>query len=118
MVISLKRIYEEPDVNDGYRILVDRLWPRGLSKEKAKVDEWMKEVAPSNSLRKAFHSGDLSWEDFEKQYIEELENQHDTLRALVVRAKSEKVTLLYSSKNNEQNNATVLKEYVERIKME
>jgi len=115
MPITLKRIYEEADSSDGYRILVDRLWPRGLSKEKAKVDEWMKEVAPSNELRKLFHGGELAWAEFEKQYREELETHLGELRTLAERAKTLKVTLLYSSKNSEQNNATVLKEYLESM---
>jgi uncharacterized protein YeaO (DUF488 family) len=115
MPITLKRIYEEADSSDGYRILVDRLWPRGLSKEKAKVDEWMKEVAPSNELRKLFHGGELAWAEFEKQYREELKTHLGELRTLAERAKTLKVTLLYSSKNSEQNNATVLKEYLESM---
>ena len=116
MPITLKRIYDEADSSDGHRILVDRLWPRGVSKEKAKVDEWMKEVAPSNELRKLFHGGGLSWAEFEKQYQEELKTHIEELRALAEIAKTLKVTLLYSSKNNEQNNATVLKEFLEGMK--
>ena len=115
MAISVKRAYEEPSVDDGYRVLVDRIWPRGISKEKAQLDEWLKEVAPSNQLRKSYHSGAISWDEFRKQYLSDLKRHRDDLRPLAERAKNEKVTLVFSSKNLQHNNAVVLKQYVEML---
>lgn len=113
MKIKLKRIYEEPEKDDGFRILIDRLWPRGLSKEKAKVDLWLKEVAPSNELRKAFHGENMDWAEFKKRYLKELENCKDHLEVLRKKAVEGKVTLLYGAKNEEQNQAVVLLEVLE-----
>lgn len=108
MELKLKRIYEGYVPEDGYRILVERLWPRGVSKEKAHVDLWMKEVAPSNELRKWFNHQDEKWEEFQRRYLEELsQNEHfQELRRIV--SSSEKVTLVFSSKNEKHNNAVVL----------
>jgi len=116
MPIALKRIYEAPVPQDGYRVLVDRLWPRGLSKERTKIDQWLKEAAPSDWLRKSFHSGELSWDDFERSYLLELEKHEKILKTLVEHSRKDQVTLLFSSKNEEKNNASVLKHYL--IKLE
>ena len=115
MPIILKRVYENPDLNDGYRVLVDRLWPRGLSRDDASLDEWMKEVAPSSELRKAFHAGRLDWDTFRKGYLSELKNHRERLRPLAQRADKERVTLVYSASNTDHNNAVVLKQYLKML---
>lgn len=116
VTIHLKRIYDLPSEKDGTRILVDRLWPRGISKEKAQLDYWLKEIGPSNELRKTFHHGDLSFEDFKERYLIELQTGEqkeafDRLRAIVV--EKESVTLLFSAKDEEANQAVLLREKLE-----
>src|SRR5512142_1536486 len=113
MSIQVKRAYDPPSSRDGARILVDRLWPRGISKEDLKLDTWMKEVAPSNELRKWFHEGNHKWEDFRKRYFKELSAQPEAVAELRKRARGHTVTLLYGSKDTEHNNAVALKEYLE-----
>lgn len=115
MPIKIKRVYEPAFPEDGYRILVDRLWPRGISKEQAKIDRWFKEVAPSDKLRKSFHSGELSWKNFKEKYLLELETNQEMLKNLVEYSRKEQLTLLYSSKNKEKNNALVLKQYLMKL---
>lgn len=115
MSIILKRAYEKPDLNDGYRVLVDRLWPRGLSRDDAALDEWMKEVSPSPELRKSFHEGRLNWDTFRKGYLSELKNHRERLRPLAQRAEKEHVTLVYSASNTDRNNAVVLKQYLKML---
>ena len=115
MAIVLKRAYEEPRTEDGYRVLVDRLWPRGVSKEEAQLDEWLKEAAPSDQLRKAFHGGELSWGAFRRRYLSELKGRREALRPLAERARRERVTLVFSSQNQEHNNAVVLKQYLQML---
>ncbi len=113
MSLRIKRIYEIFDKTDGYRILVDRLWPRGLSKEKAKVDLWLKEIAPSNELRKWYNHDPEKWKEFKKRYKKELKEQQEALDKLKqVIKEHEKVTLLYSAKNEDKNNAVALKEFL------
>lgn len=108
MGLKLKRIYDGYSQEDGYRILVERLWPRGVSKETAHIDLWMKEVAPSTELRKWFNHEDDKWEEFQEKYKRELSgNSHlEDLRRIV--SSNEKVTLVFSSKNEKYNNAVVL----------
>ncbi len=117
-MIKRKRIYQAKEENDGFRILVDRLWPRGVSKEKAQLDLWLKEVAPSTELRKAFGHDPKRFAEFSKRYEEELRNVEDTHKAfdqLLELTKSHPViTLVYSAKNETQNQAVVLKNYLER----
>ena len=115
-MIKTKRIYERQSKEDGYRILVDRLWARGLTKEKAGVDLWLKEIAPSNELRK-WYSHDLAkWSDFRKKYKEELKGKEDLLNRIKELEKEEKiVTLLFSSKEEKLNNATALKEILNEL---
>ncbi|MFL5258608.1 MAG: DUF488 domain-containing protein [Hyphomicrobiales bacterium] len=110
-----KRVYDAANPDDGLRVLVDRLWPRGLSKAEARVDLWLKEASPSNELRRAFHAGEMSWEDFAEAYVRELSREpaNSAARALAKRNESV-VTLLYSSKNTKQNNAAVLAAWLER----
>jgi uncharacterized protein YeaO (DUF488 family) len=115
MNIVLKRAYEEAEPEDGYRVLVDRLWPRGVSKERALLDEWLKEAAPSDELRKSFHTGELSWDEFRERYLEELKSHREELRPLARRAASQRVTLVFSSRNTEHNNATVVKDYLQTL---
>ncbi|WP_442487660.1 DUF488 domain-containing protein [Halomonas litopenaei] len=112
MTIQLKRAYDEPADNDGHRVLVDRLWPRGLAKDKARIDEWIKEAAPTDDLRKAFHSEQLGWGEFRQRYLAELKEQRETLRPLAERSQHHQVTLVFSSKDETHNNAVVLKDYL------
>jgi uncharacterized protein YeaO (DUF488 family) len=116
MTIALKRVYEEPSRQDGARLLVDRLWPRGLTKEKAALDAWLKDLAPSDELRKWYHAHPQQWSKFRERYLKELSSKaaQDALQELYdLKAKRDRVTLLYGSKNHEHNNATVLKELVD-----
>lgn len=115
MAMAIKRIYEDVDPDDGYRVLVDRLWPRGVSKQDAKLDEWFKEAAPSDELRQWFHSEEGEWAEFRQRYLSELSHHRDNLRTLADRAKQQQVTLLYSAKNTQHNNAVVLKEYINKL---
>ncbi len=115
-MLIIKRIYEDMSSEDGYRILVDRLWARGESKEEAKLDYWAKEIAPSTKLRKAFNHETDKFEDFEEEYVSELnanEKSKDFLDLIKDKLKIGNVTLLYGAKNEEMNNAVVLKKWVE-----
>ena len=110
-MINLKRIYEDFEESDGFRILIDRLWPRGLSKENAKIDLWLKEIAPSESLRKWFGHDPVKWEEFKEKYIAELKSRQEQIKEVKALAKTHKViTLLYAAKDENHNNAVVLKE--------
>lgn len=115
-MVRLKRAYEPVRSDDGRRVLVERLWPRGLRKEQAHLDDWLKAVAPSDSLRKWFHHDPDRWSEFEQRYARELAS--DAARAafddLVRRAASETVTLIYSAHDEQHNNAVVLKRLIER----
>lgn len=113
MKVGIKRVYETAASADGYRVLVDRLWPRGLRKQDARVDEWLRDLAPSNELRQWYHVRPEGWEAFRKKYLKELAQSpaHETLDHLYQLVHSKKhVTLLFASKNEERNNATVLQE--------
>ncbi len=114
MTITIKRAYEAPKASDGKRILVDRLWPRGLTKEKLKIERWMKEIAPSNELRKWIHADPSKWSDFEKRYFSELAAHADLVAELRAMARSGTLTLVYSAKDELRNNAAALKKYLER----
>jgi len=108
-MMHIKRIYEAPGDHDGYRILVDRLWPRGLSKENSRVDRWLKEIAPSTELRKWFHHDPEKWEEFENRYRIELSDKMEMLKVVRDLEKEHKtVTLLYSAKDTLHNQAVVL----------
>ena len=109
-MVKIKRIYEEPDPADGRRILVDRLWPRGLSKERASVDWWLKDIAPSDELRRWFGHDPERWPEFRARYREELKEQRPLLDELKSLARKEPITLLYGAKDQDHNNAVVLKE--------
>lgn len=116
MRIRTKRIYDTPAPEDGCRVLVDRLWPRGLRKEDAALDHWAREIAPSNELRKWVHADMAArWSAFEARYRAELEPREDALRALLALAGNRPLTLLYSVKDAEQNHAVILKDMLERL---
>jgi uncharacterized protein YeaO (DUF488 family) len=113
MTIFLKRVYEKPATEDGKRILVERLWPRGLKKEEAKIDEWLKDVAPSTELRKWYSHDPSKWAQFKKLYWKELGAKKDVVLRLAKESKQSKVTLVFGSKEEKLNNANALKEYIE-----
>ncbi|MCB0772147.1 MAG: DUF488 domain-containing protein [Flavobacteriales bacterium] len=110
MDIRIKRVYEAPAKDDGYRILVDRLWPRGISKAGAHVDEWLKEIGPSNELRKWFGHEPPKYLEFKKRYEQELHGQPELLKHIRDLAKKQRLTLVYSAKDEDHNQAVVLRE--------
>lgn len=110
-MIRVKRVYGPAAKEDGWRVLVDRLWPRGLTKDRARVDVWLREIAPSDALRKEFHHEELGWPDFEKRYRAELARKKDELAALKKMEKEHgTVTLLFGAKDEQRNQAVVLAE--------
>jgi uncharacterized protein YeaO (DUF488 family) len=114
-LIKIKRVYESSSEEDGFRILVDRLWPRGLSKESAQIDAWLKDIAPSDSLRKWFSHDPKKWIEFKKRYHEELKEKKDTVSKIKSLEKEKRmVTFLYSAKDKEHNNAVFLQEYMQK----
>lgn len=116
MTVSIKRVYEPAERSDGVRLLVDRLWPRGLTKEKAAIDEWLRDLAPSNELRRWYHARPGEWEAFRKKYLKELaqpEPQQALHRLYDLAHRETQLTLLFASKNESLNNAVVLKELLE-----
>ena len=112
-MIKIERIYNNPRGNKSFRILVDRLWPRGLSKDKVKMDLWQKDIAPSNSLRKWFGHDDEKWNEFKRRYFKELDKNIDSVDQILDKVKEGSITLLYGSKEEKFNNAVALKEYLE-----
>jgi uncharacterized protein YeaO (DUF488 family) len=114
-MIKLKRVYEKPGNIDGERILVERLWPRGLSKRHAKIDLWLKDVAPSSELRKWFGHDPTRWVEFRKRYKSELRKKPDLIQLLKTKAMKGRVTFIFAARDVEHNGALVLKEVVERI---
>lgn len=114
MTIHIKRVYEAPDPADGKRILVDRLWPRGLTKEKARVDLWLKNIAPSGELRQWFGHDPAKWPEFQKRFVAELDANNEATDQLREQLKSSHVTLVYGAKDELHNNAVVIKEYLEK----
>ena len=111
MKIQIKRVYEKPDAKDGFRILVDRLWPRGLTKEKAALDLWLKDIAPSTDLRKWFNHDPEKWKEFQKRYRKELKENKEAVDTLKEHLKKGTVTLLYAARDEAHNEAEVLKDY-------
>ena len=108
-MIKTKRIYEPATADDGFRILVDRLWPRGIQKDKTKMDLWLKEIAPSDALREWFSHDPKKWEQFKRRYEAELKDKQELLRSILSEEKRRKtVTLLYSARDEEYNNAVAL----------
>ena len=112
METKIKRVYEKPENEDGMRILVDRLWPRGLTKEKAAVDLWMKNIGPSTQLRKWFDHDPHKWNEFIRRYYQELKDNSEQILLLKEQSKSGTVTLLYGAKDQEHNEAIVLRNYL------
>lgn len=115
MAVRIKRVYDPPEPSDGYRVLVDRLWPRGVRKDKARVDEWLREIAPSGALRSWFAHDPDKWEEFRARYRSELEEtgKREELEKLRTRAKGGTVTLLFGARDRERNNAAALKGFLE-----
>ncbi|NIP39507.1 MAG: DUF488 family protein [Candidatus Dadabacteria bacterium] len=111
--IKIKRIYDKPAPEDGKRILVDRLWPRGISKDRAKIDHWAKDIAPSHELRKWFNHDADKWAEFKKRYYSQLETKPELLPPVTELINNNNVTLIFSSKESKFNNAAALKEYFE-----
>ncbi|MDQ4147275.1 MAG: DUF488 family protein [Pseudomonadota bacterium] len=112
MSIHLKRIYEKPTRQDGCRVLVDRVWPRGLTKEQARIDAWLKALAPSHGLRKWFNHEPGKWEEFKTRYFKELDEHREAVEELAAKAHTGQVTLVFAAKNERFNNAVALKEYL------
>jgi uncharacterized protein YeaO (DUF488 family) len=111
-MIKIKRVYEEFDPEDGVRVLVDRIWPRGLSKQKARVDVWLSDIAPSAELRKWFGHDPVRWSEFKRRYFEELDRNEEAVRKLKELAGGGDVSLLYAAKDPDYNNAVCLSEYL------
>ena len=114
MGIAIKRVYEAPAEGDGYRVLIDRLWPRGLKKESVPMDVWAKELAPSTELRKWFGHDPALWDEFRQRYAAELAESADVWQALARRSAKEPVTLLYGARDEEHNDAVALKALMEQ----
>ncbi len=119
MPVAIKRVYEPPSAADGQRVLVDRLWPRGLTKARAAVDEWLRDLAPSDDLRRWYHARPAEWASFRSKYLKELSQPQAGAaleRMYQLAHKRKRLTLLFASKNESQNNATVLKELLEGVR--
>jgi len=116
-MIQIKRVYEGVDENDGSRILVDRLWPRGLGKDKARVEVWLKNIAPSHDLRKWFGHDPEKWVEFKRRYFEELKDKKELIEKIIEKSQKGTATLLYGAKDEKHNNAVALKEFIEALKV-
>jgi uncharacterized protein YeaO (DUF488 family) len=112
MPIRLKRAYEKPTKTDGYRVLVDRIWPRGIRKEDLKIDEWLKEIAPSAKLRKWFGHDPKKWGEFKSRYFKELGKHSNVSEKLLEKCDGRRVTLVFGAKDESHNNAVALKEFL------
>lgn len=113
MIVHIKRVYETPASGDGYRVLVDRIWPRGLGRKEARVDRWCKEIAPSSELRRWFGHDPSRWEEFRRRYRKELEQSPELVAEFMANARSAELTLLFSARDVQHNNAVVLREWLE-----
>jgi len=114
MDVRLKRVYDPPERSDGYRVLIDRLWPRGVSKERAQLDEWAPELAPSAELRRWFGHDPARFAEFRRRYLDELNAQQEKLRELRGRAREKTLTLVYGARDTEHNDAVVIAELLRR----
>ena len=114
MTIRIKRAYEPPAPSDGERILIDRLWPRGLSRRAAAIDQWMRDLAPSTELRRWFAHDPARWREFKRRYFHELRTVEEQVRVLVSRARRRRVTLVYAARDEAHSNAVALREYLRR----
>ena len=113
VMIKIKRVYDYSSKDDGKRILIDRLWPRGLKKEDAQIDEWIKDIAPSNQLRKWFNHDPKKWDEFNSRFFTELRGNREMVEGIINAARKGTVTLLFGSKEERFNNAVALKEYID-----
>jgi uncharacterized protein YeaO (DUF488 family) len=113
-VIKLKRVYESPAEEDGSRILVERLWPRGLTKERARIDLWLKDVAPSPELRNWFSHDPDKWEEFQQRYSRELAEKKDLISQIKQKSRESTVTFIFAARDEQHNSAVVLKTFIER----
>ncbi len=113
-MIQIKRAYDEVETSDGRRILVDRLWPRGINREALKIEAWIKEVAPSDELRRWFGHDPEKWQEFEQRYFAELAKKPESWQPILAASKEGKITLLFGAKDSQHNNAVALKEYLEK----
>jgi uncharacterized protein YeaO (DUF488 family) len=111
--IRLKRVYDPPSDEDGVRLLVDRLWPRGVSKEAARLDRWLKDLAPSHDLRREFHGHPEAWATFKRRYFAELDAQTEAIQEILSEAAQGTVTLVYAARDQQFNNAVALLDYLE-----
>jgi uncharacterized protein YeaO (DUF488 family) len=112
--IQLKRAFDPASKEDGCRVLVDRIWPRGLRKEEVQIDDWMKDIAPGTELRKWFRHDPAKWEEFRRRYFAELSHRAELVKKLVEIAKRVPLTLVYSAKEEKHNNAVALREFLEQ----
>ena len=110
--VAIKRVYEDPSDEDGIRVLVDRLWPRGVSHARGAVDIWLKDVAPSSELRKWFAHDPSRWEEFRKRYLDELRLNAERVGELVSMAENGRITLLYATRDSVANSAAILREFI------
>ena len=113
MTIRIKRVYEPLAATDGYRILVDRIWPRGVAKEAAQLDEWLKDAGPSTSLRKWFNHDQKKWKEFTKRYFQELDSNRAAVEPIAEKARTGTVALVFAAHDVKHNNAVALKQYLE-----
>lgn len=114
MEVTIKRAYDVPDQTDGYRVLVDRLWPRGVTKDSLRLDEWCKNVAPSSELRHWFDHDPAKFEEFSERYTEELRSC-DVPKQLLERVKGSRLTLIYAAKDPQVNHAVILRQYLQKL---
>ena len=114
MATKVKRVYDASAKSDGYRVLAERIWSRGLKKSEARIDEWLKEIAPSTSLRKWFKHDPRKWNQFKRKYVAELKEHREEVEQLACEFRKRSVTLLFGSKDSAHNNAVALEEYLER----
>lgn len=112
-MIQTKRAYERASKDDGERVLVERLWPRGLKKEELRLDQWIKDIAPSTALRQWFHHDPAKWDEFRRRYFRELEQHADVWQPLLALARRGRLTLVYSSRDTEHNNAVALEGFLQ-----
>ena len=113
-MIKVKRVYDPPEPDDGLRFLVERLWPRGMTREKLQMDGWLKQVAPSADLRRWFSHDPAKWEEFQQRYVAELDSHPEGWQPILEASRQTAVTLLYSARDSEHNSALLLKAYLER----
>lgn len=109
-----KRVYEAPEPADGVRFLVERLWPRGMKKESLQIQAWLRQLAPSDTLRRWYSHDPLKWNEFQRRYFAELDHQSDLWKPLIDAARQTTVTLLYSARDTEHNSAVALRSYLEQ----